>query len=299
MTNPTPIDVCAAAPAVVLETAFLTRGLPADVRLGAARRMAAAVVAGGATPAFTGVLRGRAIVGLTEDELERLAPCGRKLAARDLGPAIARGEDGGTTVSATLVLARRAGLRVAATGGIGGVHPAGRAGASGSWDVSADLEELARTPAILVCSGAKAITDIGATMERLETLGVPVVGWKTRELPAFWSRESGVELERSVEGAEDAAAIRRAMDALGQQAALLVCAPPPADTALAREESDRSVAHAVEEAAERGIAGPGVTPWLLARIAELTDGRSLRANLALLEHNAGIGAGIARALSSG
>jgi pseudouridine-5'-phosphate glycosidase len=285
------IEVRAGRSAVALETAFLTRGLPEDVRLEAARRMAAAVRAEGGEPAFTGVLGGRAIVGLDDREIERLAGSGRKLSTRDLAPALARGEDGGTTVAAMVFLAYRAGLAAAATGGIGGVHPG-----SGGWDVSADLEELARTPIVLACSGAKAITDIAATMERLETLGVAVVGWRTRELPAFWSAQSGIALDVAVETAGEVAAIRRAAAGLGAPGAILVVVPPPADAALSREESEAAVARAALDLASIEIAGPEVTPFLLSRVAELTDVRSLRANLALLEHNASVAAVIARAI---
>jgi pseudouridine-5'-phosphate glycosidase len=287
------LDVRVSRPAVALETAFLTRGLPPDARLPAARAIAGAVRAEGAEPAFVGVLGGRPIVGLDEDELDRLARSDRKITTRDLAIAAAQGEDGGTTVAATLFLAFRAGVPVVATGGIGGVHP------GSGWDVSADLEELARTPVILVCSGAKAITDLVRTMERLETLGVTVVGWRTRELPAFWSIESGIELARSVVSAAEVATIRREARSLRSPGAIVVCVPPPAATALPRDESDRAVERAVREMAASGIRGPDVTPHLLARIAELTDGRSLRANLALLAHNAGVTGAIARAIESG
>ena len=278
--------------AVALETAFLTRGLPADVRLEAAGRMAAAVRAEGVEPAFVGVLGGRVVAGLGEAELERLASSDRKLSTRDLALAVARREDGGTTVAATALLAHRAGIAVVATGGIGGVHLG-----SGGLDVSADLEELARTPIVLVCSGAKAITDLAATMERLETLGVAVVGWRTRELPAFWSAESGIALEVVVESADDVVGIRRAADGLGVAGAIVVAVPPPDNAALGREESESAVAAAVAELSALGLAGPDVTPFLLARIAELTAGRSLRANVALLERNAAVAAEIVRALA--
>jgi pseudouridine-5'-phosphate glycosidase len=285
------LEVRAAAPAVALETAFLTRGLPASVRLDAAREMARAVREEGAEPAFVGVLDGRAIVGLEDAELERLAASDRKLSVRDLAVAAARGEDGGTTVAATVYLAHRAGVAVAATGGIGGVHP------GSGWDVSADLEALARAPIVLVCSGAKAITDVGATLERLETLGVVVAGWRTRELPAFWSVESGIALDLSVVTADEVASIRRAALALGAPGAILLCVPPPAGLALPPAESDRAVARALAELEEGDVRGPDVTPFLLARIADLTGGRSLAANVALLARNAGVAAAVARAIA--
>ena len=280
-----------ARPRVALETAFLTTGLPDDVRLSAAASMAAAVRERGVEPVFIGVLGGKPVVGIDGRALEELAQSGRKLSTRDLPVAAARGESGGTTVAATLFLAHREGVEVAATGGIGGVHPGGS-----RFDESADLAELGRTPITLVCSGAKAILDLPATLERLDTLGVTVLGFGTDELPAFWSAESGLPLKDKVENAKEAAAVARQSRALGLPGAVLVCVPPPADTALPREESDRAVARALEEADALGIAGAALTPFLLGRVAEITEGRSLRANVALLENNAAVAAEIALAL---
>ncbi len=279
-------------PAVALETAFLTSGLPGEARFDAARRMAAAVRAEDAVPAFTGVLDGRPIVGLEPDELQRLAVSDLKLSTRDLAAALARGDSGGTTVAATIFLAQRAGLPLAATGGIGGVHPA-----HGPPDVSADLHELARTPAVLVCSGAKAILDLPATLERLETLSVTVVGYRTDEFPAFWSAESGLPVGTTVERADDVAAIYRQQRALGTPGAILVCVPPPPDAALSRDESEDAVAQALAAMRAARVEGAAVTPFLLAKIVEFTEGRSLRANLALLANNAGVAGGIAAALA--
>ena len=273
---------------MALETAFLTSGLPNDVRLSTADAMARAARDHGAEPAFVGVLAGKPVVGIDPQGLERLARSGGKLSTRDLPIAVARGEDGGTTVAATLFLSHREGVSVAATGGIGGVHPA-----RAPMDESADLSELARTPVTLVCSGAKAILDLPATLERLETLGVTVVGYGTDELPAFWSVESGLRLPRRVGDAHEVAAIAREARALGLPGAVLVFVPPPPGEALSREESDGAVARAVEEAGALGIAGSDLTPFLLARIAEITEGRSLRANLALLANNAAVAAEIA------
>jgi pseudouridine-5'-phosphate glycosidase len=253
--------------------------------------MASAASARGVAPAFTGVVAGQPIVGLEPHELELLAEQERKLSVRDLSAAIAGGANGGTTVAATIYLARRAGLAVAATGGIGGVHPQQQPA-----DVSADLHELARTPIILVCSGAKAITDLPATLERLETLGVTVAGFETDELPAFWSADSGLALDLSLGSAEEVAEIWRAARALETPGAMLVCVQPPADVALSREEGESAVARALEDLEREGIGGAAVTPFLLARVAEYTDGRSVRANLGLLERNAGVAAAIVRAL---
>jgi pseudouridine-5'-phosphate glycosidase len=272
---------------VALETAFLSSGLPVDICIPTATAMAAAVHSHGADPAFVGVIGGEPVVGVDEKGLERLAGSGKKLSTRDLPLAAAGGEDGGTTVAATLFLAHRAKLHVAATGGIGGVHP------GAARDESADLIELSRTPITLVCSGAKAILDLPATIERLETLGVTVVGFATDELPAFWSGESGLPLTRRVEDPAEAAAVAREARALGLPGAVLVCVPPPPEEALSKGESDHAVAHALEEAGTLGIAGAELTPFLLARVAEFTEGRSLCANRALLENNAAVAAKIA------
>ena len=287
-----------AVPRVALETAFLTTGLPEDVRLATARAMARSVRERGAEAAFAGVVGGTPVIGFDDATLERLASAGRKLATRDLPIAVAEGADGGTTVSATLFLAHGAGVRVAATGGIGGVHRPGSTGSESARDESADLIELSRTPVTVVCSGAKAILDLPATLERLETLGVTVIGYGTEELPAFWSSESGIGLPHTVANARETAAVAREARALGLPGAVLVCVPPPAEQALPREESDRAVEVAVAEAERRGIAGAALTPFLLSRIAEITDGRSLRANRALLENNAGVAAEIAVALAA-
>ncbi|UCF21632.1 MAG: pseudouridine-5'-phosphate glycosidase [Gemmatimonadota bacterium] len=279
------------APAVALETGFLTRGLPGAVRLEAAQRMAEAVRSRGVEPAFIGVFRGQAIVGLALYELELLAQHEEKLSTRDLPAALARHGYGGTTVAATMFLAHLAGLTVAATGGIGGVHRPLDSG-----DVSADLYELARTPSILVCSGVKAIADLRATLERLETLGVTVVGYGTDQLPAFWSPDSGLALDTVAESAEGVAEIWRRARALNTLGATLVCVPPPREVALTTEESEQALAQALEESRVARVTGPDVTPYLLSRIAELTEGRSLRANLGLLENNAGVAAAIRRVL---
>lgn len=281
----------ASATAVALETAFLSSGLPRDPGLEAADRMAAAVRERDSEPAFVGVLEGEARVGLEREELERLARCEAKLATRDLPGAVTGSLTGGATVSATLFLAHRAGLRVAATGGIGGVHSA-----PGAPDVSADLIELSRTPILLVCSGAKAFLDLPATLESLETLGVTVAGFGTKEFPAFWGRESGLTLNLSVEDAEEAAELHRQARRLDTPGATLICVPPPESEALARADWEDALRRARQELAAAGVRGPEVTPFLLARIAEHTAGRSVRANLALLENNAAVAAEIVRAL---
>ena len=285
-------------PRVALETAFLTSGLPAGARLSTADSMAKTVRDHGAEPAFVGLLAGEPVVGIDEQGLERLAESGRKLSTRDLPVAMVRGEEGGTTVAATLFLAHRAGIAVMATGGIGGVHPTGTPSvhdsrATAARDESADLIELSRSPMTLVCSGAKAILDLPATLERLDTLGVTVVGYGTEELPAFWSAGSGLRLSDSVADVSEAAAVALQARALGLRGAVLICVPPPEDTALPYEESERACSRAMEEASALGIMGAALTPFLLGRIAEITEGRSLRANIALLENNAAVAADIA------
>ncbi len=287
--------VRAAPGAVALETAFLSTGLPKGVAREAASRMASAVRDSGSQPAFTGVVGGQAIVGLEPDELERLAGCGHKLSTRDLPAALAGGADGGSTVAAALFLAHRAGLAVGATGGIGGVHLA----QGGPPDESADLLELARTPIILVCSGAKAILDLPATVERLESLGVSIVGYQTDRFPAFWSADSGIGLDVTLESADDVAELWHAARALVTSGALLVCVPPPAELALAGEESEEAVARALAAARALGVSGAAVTPFLLKRIAEFTEGRSVRVNVALLENNARVAGQIGVALLEG
>ena len=275
--------------AVALETAFLTSGLPGHARLEAVERIAAAVHSRGLEPAFIGVVAGQPTVGLQSDELKRLAEQGRKLSTRDLPAAVARGEQGGTTVAATIFLAHRASLSVVSTGGIGGVHAT-----SGGLDVSADLYELGRTPIMLVCSGAKAIVDLPATLERLETLGVTVVGFQTAEFPAFYSAESGLTIDLVAESAEEVIEMWRAARELETPGAMLVCVPPPSDVALSRKDTEAAVSRALSDLDMAGISGPAVTPYLLDRIAHHTDGRSLAANLGLLENNAAVAAEIAK-----
>jgi pseudouridine-5'-phosphate glycosidase len=276
---------------VALETAFLTSGLPADVRLGVAEAMATAVREAGASPAFIGVLEGEPVMGLEFEQLASLAESGAKLSTRELSFAIATGDSGGTTVAATLFLAHRAGIAVMATGGIGGVHRT-----TGPPDISTDLLELSRTPAVVVCSGAKAILDLPATVEKLETLGVACIGFGTDEWPAFWTAVSGLGLRQSVDEAGQVAAVWREHVRLSQPGALLVCVPPPADHALTKRDSAHAIERALAEAQTQGVAGPSLTPFLLDRVVTHTEGRSLAANQALLVNNARVAASIARAI---
>jgi pseudouridylate synthase len=280
-------------PIVALESSVLAQGLPAPANREAARRMMAAVRAHGATPAVTAVVQGVPTVGLRDDELERfLRRDGiRKVSARDIPLAMASKVDGATTVAATLAIAAAVGVKVFATGGIGGVHR------EPPYDESADLLELARAPMVVICAGAKSILDLEATVERLETLGVPLRGYRTGELPGFFTTGSGIAVSARVERAAEVAAVYRAHRALGRQQAVLVVQSPPAELALSRDEVDAAVSAALERARSEGIRGGAVTPFLLAEMERTTGGRSIGANLALLERNAALAAEIAGELS--
>jgi pseudouridine-5'-phosphate glycosidase len=277
-------------PVVALETSVLAQGLPVPRNAEAAERMARAVREGGAVPAWVAVVGRELRVGLEPTELERFCdPTGiAKVARRDLPVALARGGLGATTVSATIFAAHAAGIPVAATGGIGGVHP-------GSGDVSADLLELARTPILLVCSGPKSIVDPVATAERLEELGVVLVGYGVERLPFFLAREAPVELEHRVATPGEAAAIARAQGELGVRSAVVLCNPVPASHAMDPAEVERAVRRAEERAERAGVRGKALTPFLLSALAEETGGASLEANLALLEANARLAAEVATA----
>ena len=278
---------------VALESSVLAQGLPIPANREAARRTIEAVRARGAVPATTAVVRGVPTLGLEGADLERfLARDGvRKVSARDVAQAMASGADGATTVAATLLLARLGGVRVFATGGIGGVHR------EPAFDESADLVELARSPIVVVCAGAKSILDLPATLERLETLGVAVVGYRTDELPGFFTTSTGLPVPARADDAAAIAAIFAAERALGRPGALLVVQAPPAEAALPRELVDGAVARALEDARRSGVRGAGVTPFLLAAVERETGGRSLAANLALLEANASLAAEIAVSLA--
>jgi len=286
-------------PVVALETSVLAQGLPHPYNVQAARRCSAAVRKAGAVPAIVGVIAGQAVVGLSDAEVARLTDAAggiAKAGARDLAPALEAGRDAGTTVSATVALAARAGIQVFATGGFGGVHRVTPgASPSGVIDVSADLGEIARRRVCVVSSGPKAVLDLPATAEALETLGIPAVGWRTSEMPAFYTAESGIPLEHRVGDAEGAARlIGFHWRSLGFEGGVLVLVPPPEP--LPREAVEMAIAAALEEARRRGVQGKAVTPFLLASVARATQGRALAANLALLERNAGVAAEIAAAL---
>jgi pseudouridylate synthase len=287
--------IAAGEPVVALESSVLAQGLPIPANREAAERMIGAVERAGAVAAITAVVHGRCTLGLDASELERfLARTGvRKVAARDLAVASAQKADGATTVSASLCIAGAKGIDVFATGGIGGVHR------DAPYDESGDLSELARTPMVVVCAGAKSILDLPATLERLETLGVAVVGYRTDELPGFFTRTTGLRLTARADSPAELANIHLASRALKRTQATLVVQAPPADVALPKDLVDEAVAAALFEARRAGIRGAAVTPFLLAAVERATDGRSLRTNLGLLEENAALAGAIAVAITRG
>jgi len=282
-------------PVVALESTLITHGMPHPVNLETAREAEQTVRDAGATPATIAVLDGRLKIGLHGHELERLAKesdAARKCSLRDLPLVVAAGKSGGTTVAATLHIAHQVGIRVFATGGIGGVHR----GAAETLDVSADLQALARLPLAVVCAGPKAILDLGLTLEYLETQGVPVLGYDTEELPAFWSRESGFGVDASADSPAAVARVLEAQHGLGLAAGVLVCQPVPAAHALPRAAVERHIERALAAAKREGISGKALTPFLLDQVTDASGGDSLAANRALITANARLGAEIARAL---
>jgi pseudouridine-5'-phosphate glycosidase len=285
------------APVVALESTLISHGLSNPDNLEVAHEAELTVRAEGAVPATVGVIGGVAKVGLDEDELELMATAGdvSKLTARDLAVAAAKGGNGATTVAATAHLASLAGIRLFATGGLGGVHREARE----SWDVSADLAALARTPVAVVCSGVKSILDVPATLEYLETLGVPVVGFRTRRFPGFYLTDSGCPLDWAVEDEEETARVLRALPGLGfERSGLVVANPLPEEEQLDPELHDWALRAGLEELTKRGVRGKDVTPFLLDRFATKTDGKSLRVNKEIILRNARLAARIAVALSA-
>ena len=294
-------DVAAALadgrPVVALESTIVAHGMPWPQNLATARQVEAEVQRHGAVPATVAVIGGRLKVGLAAAELRTLAQGGPKVAKvsrRDLAALVARGGDGATTVAATMVLAAMAGIRVFATGGIGGVHR----GAAQTFDISADLLELAQTPVAVVCAGAKSILDLGLTLEVLETHGVPVIGYRTNTLPAFYLRDSGFALDLRLDEAADVARTMHAQWQLGLKGGLVVANPIPPEFEMPRDRIDAAIAQALQEADAQGIRGKASTPFLLARVAELTGGNSLASNIALVLNNAALAAQVAVAFSA-
>ena len=277
-------------PLVALESTVITHGLPYPQNLELARNMEAEVLSQGAFPATIAMIDGRIQVGLDSGQLERLAADrqARKISTRDFAAAAVQKANGGTTVAGTLVVAGTVGLHVFATGGIGGVHR------NAPFDVSTDLEQLARTPLVVVCAGAKAILDLPATLEMLETLGVPVIGYQTWEFPAFYSVSSGLPVSARADSPGEIAQIARSHWSLGLPGAVLVVQPPPVEAALPVELIEKAIAQALTEAEQAQVRGQAVSPLLLRRVSELTHGESLQANLALLRNNARLAARIAK-----
>ena len=282
-------------PVVALESTLITHGLPFPENLRCARNAQDQIRLQGATPATIAVLDGQIRIGLEDAELERISQdnSASKLSRHDLATACARGLTGGTTVAATMICARKAGIAVFATGGIGGVHR----GWNSTLDISADLQELARTQVTVVCSGAKSLLDLPATIEMLETLGVPVVGFGTDELPAFFSAQSGISLHQFVDNLTEAADIIRARRQLDLSGGEVLAVPPPETLAVTLSDLENWTQAALAESQKKGITGKSVTPYLLGRIADLSSGATLAVNTALILNNAEIAGRLAVTLS--
>ena len=291
-------------PVVALESTLISHGLAYPDNVEVATASEQAIRTAGAVPATVALNEGRLLVGLSRDELEQLAtaPHGsvRKVSRPNLGAAIASGGWGGTTVAATMIAAHASGIRVFSTGGIGGVHRGALGDAGGvyqpTFDISADLDELARTPVAVVCAGPKAILDVPLTLEYLETRGVPVVALGIDEIPGFYARRSGIPAPVSVPDVAAAADVIRAHEAMGLTSGLVICNPVPEADALDDVLAREAIEQALREAEHTGISGAAVTPWLLARVARLTDGASVKANVALIVNNAKTGGELAAAL---
>ncbi len=282
-------------PVVALESTLITHGLPYPTNVETALAMEAAVRAAEATPATIAILKGEITVGIRAEDIESLArmPANhvRKCSRRDLAIATALGQYGATTVAGTMIVAKMAGIKLFATGGIGGVHR------GQPHDVSADLTEFGRTPVTVVSSGAKSILDLPLTLEKLETNGVPILGYRTDVLPAFYSGRTNLPIDQRIESPAEAAAIIRAAEALGAQHGILLAVPAPAEHELEPEIAEAAIAQATRDAEASAIGGKDITPFVLSRVSELTKGASMAANIALLINNARIAGGIARELS--
>jgi pseudouridine-5'-phosphate glycosidase len=287
--------LAAGKPVVALESTIITHGMPYPQNLEMAQNVEAVIRQHGAVPATVAIMDGQFKVGVTPDDLERLARVGGKAAKasrRDVAALLASGEIAGTTVATTMMAAAWAGIAVFATGGIGGVHR----GAETTFDISADLEELSRTPVAVVCAGAKSILDIAKTLETLETNGVPVLGYQTEDFPAFWARQSGHKVDHRVDSAKQAAKVIALQFELGL-GGVLVANPIPESHAMDPVAIEGRIAEAIRDAEAQDVSRKELTPYLLKRIFELTEGKSLVANIALVENNAAVAADIAVAMS--
>ena len=282
-------------PVVALESTIISHGMPYPKNVETAMLVEKTIRDNGAVPATIAIIGGRLKAGLSPEEIEYLGKSGRKVAKvsrRDLAAIVARGADGATTVTTTMIIAHMAGIKVFATGGIGGVHR----GAETTMDISADLEELAGTPVMVVCAGAKSILDLGLTLEYLETKGVPVIGYGTDELPAFYTRSSGFGVDYRVDTPAQLAAMFKAQQDLGMKGGMLVTNPIPEQYAMDKAVIDAAIEQAVAESKEQGIHGKETTPFLLARVVELTGGDSLESNIQLVLNNAIVASKTAAAL---
>lgn len=282
-------------PVVALESTIISHGMPYPKNVETAMLVEQTIRENGAVPATIAILGGRLKAGLSPEEIEYLGKSGRdvaKVSRRDLPMIVARGADGATTVTTTMIIAHMAGISVFATGGIGGVHR----GAETTMDISADLEELAQTPVMVVCAGAKAILDLGLTLEYLETKGVPVIGYGTDELPAFYTRESGLGVDARADAPEELAAMFVAQRGMGLKTGMLVANPIPAEYAMDKATIDAAIDQAMRELREQGVHGKETTPFLLARVVELTGGDSLESNIQLVLNNARLASRTAAAL---
>jgi pseudouridylate synthase len=283
--------LAAARPVVALESTIISHGMPWPQNAETALAVEGEVRKHGAVPATIAIVDGRLKVGLSRDQIERLArgPGAAKVSRRDIPIVVARGGTGATTVAATMIIAALAGIRLFATGGIGGVHR----GAPTSFDISADLQELARTPVAVVCAGAKSILDLALTLEYLETHGVPVIGYRSDRLPAFYCRDSGLRVDVRLDEPQEIARVMKAKWELGLSGGLVVANPIPEQYALPREVIDRAIEQALADAHAQGITGKATTPFLLARVNALTGGESLAGNIQLVLNNARLAAAVA------
>lgn len=276
-------------PVVALESTIISHGMPYPQNVETALAVEQIIRDNGAVPATIAIIGGRLKAGLTPEEIEYFGKKGQeihKASRRDLAVICARGEDGATTVTTTMIIAHMAGIKVFATGGIGGVHR----GAETTMDISADLEELGQTPVMVVCAGAKSILDLGLTLEYLETKGVPVIGFGTDELPAFYTRQSGFGVDYKIDTVEELAAAFKAHNDLGMKSGILVANPIPEEYAMPFDVINNAINQAIEESVEKGIKGKETTPFLLARVSELTGGDSLASNIQLVFNNARVAA---------
>ena len=277
--------LAAGKPVVALESTIISHGMPYPQNVETALNVERIIRENGAVPATIAIIGGRLKAGLCAEEIEYFGKKGQAIAKasrRDLAVLCARGEDGATTVTTTMIIAHMAGIKIFATGGIGGVHR----GAETTMDISADLEELGQTPVMVVCAGAKSILDLGLTLEYLETKGVPVIGYGTKELPAFYTRTSGFQVDYRIDTPEELAAAFKAQNDLGMKGGMLVTNPIPEEYAMPLETINAAIDQAIAESVEKGIHGKETTPFLLARVAELTGGNSLASNIRLVYNNA-------------